>query len=178
MPKLPFFDVFNLQNRCAGVDTWLKLHARLIAVIPGLNRTAEACKKKFNSMYKLYKEDKVANGISGSNRHACKFYDSFDQWWHQTGTVKKHVTASANDSASVGDSTTDIEKHPSSSDTPTPAPSQTLATKVDKKNFQEQCYGVFMQMAENSSVMVKNFEKTNALLENVERQMDRLIDKL
>ena len=143
----------------------------MIAVIPGLNRTAEGCKKKFNSLYKLYKEDKLANGISGSDRHACKFYDSFDQWWHQTGTVMKHVTASANDSLSVEDSTTDIEKDLHSKDTPTPTTTATpnSTTKVDKKNFQEQCYGVFIQMAENSLVMVQNFEKTNALPEKVEQ---------
>ena len=51
-----------------------------------------------------------------------------------------------------------------------------LTIKVDKRNFQERCYGVFVQMAENNSVMVKNFEKINALLERVDRQMDRLID--
>ena len=165
---------------CAGVDTWLKLHARLIAVIPGLNRTSEGCKKKFNTLYKLYKEDKLANGISGSDRHACKFYDSFDQWWHQTGTVMKHVTTSASDSVSVEDNTTDNDNDLHSKDTPIPAMTTTpnSTTKVDKKNFQERCYGVFVQMAENSSVMVKNFEKTNALLERVDRQMDRLIDKL
>ena len=157
------------------MDTWLKLHARLIAVIPGLNRTSEGCKKKFNTLYKLYKEDKLANGISGSDRHACKFYDSFDQWWHQTGTVMKHVTTSANDSVSLDDSTTENEN-----DSPIPATTTTpnSTSKVDKRNFQERCYGVFVQMAENSSIMVKNFEKTNALLERVDQQMDRLIDKL
>ena len=156
------------------MDTWLKLHARLITVIPGLNRMVRACKKKFNSSYKLYKEDKLANGISSSDCHACKFYDSFDQWWHQTGIVMKHVTASANDS--VEESTIDIEKDQNSNDIP--ISTTTPAIKVDKKNFQEQCYSVFIQMAKNSLVMVKNFEKTNALLEKVERQMNRLIDKL
>ena len=36
----------------AGVDVWLKLHARMVVVIPGLNQIAEACKKKFNVFYK------------------------------------------------------------------------------------------------------------------------------
>ena len=119
------------------MDTWLKLHGCLIAVIPGLNRTSEGCKKKFNTLYKLYKEDKLANGISGSDRHACKFYDSFDQWWHQTGTVIKHVTASANNSVSVEDSTTDNETHLHSKDTPLPATMTTTNStiKVDKRNF-------------------------------------------
>ena len=157
------------------MDTWLKLHAYLIAVIHGFNRTSEASKKKFNTLYKLFKEDKLANGITGSNRHTCKFYDSFDQWWHQTGTVMKHVTTSANDSVSVDDNNTENEN-----DSPIPATTTILNStiKVDKRNFQERCYGVFLQMAENCSLMVKNFEKTNALLERVDRQMDRLIDKL
>jgi hypothetical protein len=46
------------------------------------------------------------------------------------------------------------------------------------KNFQEQTFGLFTQMVENSSVMVKNFEKNNTLLKTMDRQMDRLIDKL
>jgi len=88
-------------------------------------------------LYKLYKEDKLVNGIFGSDRLACKFYNSFDQWWHQTGIVMKHVIASANDSASVEDSTTDIEKDQNSNGIPTPIPTvtSTPATKVDKKNF-------------------------------------------
>jgi hypothetical protein len=40
------------------------------------------------------------------------------------------------------------------------------------------CKVALTQMVENSSVMVKNFEKTNALLVKVEHQMDRFIDKL
>jgi hypothetical protein len=64
----------------AGVDTWLKLHSRMIAIILGLNRTSEACKKKFNVLYKQYRLDKMANGISGSDRKECKYYEAFDQW--------------------------------------------------------------------------------------------------
>ena len=57
--------------------------------------------KKFNTLYKLYKENKLANGYSRSNHHACKYYDSFYQWWHQTGTIMKYVTTSANDSVNL-----------------------------------------------------------------------------
>jgi len=58
----------------------------------------------------------------------------------------------------------DNEKDSNSGNTPILTPT----TKVDKKNFQKQCYGVFMQMAKNSLVIVKNFEKNNTLLEKVE----------
>jgi hypothetical protein len=77
----------------------------MVAVIHELNRTAETCKKKFNVLYKQYWLDKMTNGVSGSDRHEYKFYDVFDQWWHQTGTVMKHVTASANGSTCIEDST-------------------------------------------------------------------------
>ena len=51
----------------------------MVAVNLGLNRTAEACKNKFKVLYKQYRLDKMANGVSGSDRHECKFYDAFDQ---------------------------------------------------------------------------------------------------
>ena len=85
----------------------------------------------------------------------------------------KHVTSSANDSVTLEDSTIKNEN-----DTPILATTTTpnSTSKVDKRNFQKRCYGVFVQMAENSSIMVKNFEKTDALLERVDQQMDRLIE--
>ena len=82
----------------------------MVVVTPGLNRTAEACKKKFNVLYKQYRLDKMVNGVSGSDHHECKFYDAFDQWWHQTSTVMKHVTAPANGSTYIEDSTKELEK--------------------------------------------------------------------
>ena len=97
-----------MYNAC--VDIWLKLHARMIVVIPGLNRTAESCKKKFNVLYKQYRLDKMANGLSKSDRHKCKFYEAFDQWWHQTSIVMKNITASANGSTCIKDSTEEPEK--------------------------------------------------------------------
>jgi hypothetical protein len=68
----------NLHS-CASVDVWVKLHVRLLSLIPGLNKSAEACKKKFNTLFKQYKVDKMANSVSGEGRHECKFYDSIDQ---------------------------------------------------------------------------------------------------
>jgi hypothetical protein len=156
----------------AGVDTWLKLHSRMTAIIPGLNRKSEACKKKFNVLYKQSRLDKMANGISRSYRKEWKYYEAFDQWWHQIGTVKKHVTVSANESNSVQDIIKESEKRQSLDG------NTNSSVKFGKKNFQEQTYGLFTQMVKNNSVIVKNFDKTNALLEKVEPQMDRLINKL
>jgi len=53
---------------------------------------------KLNQIFVSYKEDKLANGISGNNRQESKFYDALDQWYHQTGQVFKHVSATTHDS--------------------------------------------------------------------------------
>jgi hypothetical protein len=54
--------LMNLHS-CASVDVWVKLHTHLLALIPRLNRSVEACKKKFNTLFKQYKVDKMANGV-------------------------------------------------------------------------------------------------------------------
>jgi hypothetical protein len=35
-------------------------------------------KRKFNTLYKQYKEDKIVNNISQNDCHDCKFYESLD----------------------------------------------------------------------------------------------------
>jgi hypothetical protein len=133
-----------------GVDMWLKMHARLIAIIPGLNRSSEACQKKFNLLYKAYKLAKMA----------------------------KHISASANNSASSLENVEEPEKLDLNEKDQSSDITTTSSLKTGKKSFQEQTYGLFTKMVENSTVMAKNFEKTNALLENMSSQMDRLIEKL
>jgi hypothetical protein len=56
-----------------------------------------AIKKKFNSLFKAYKKDKLAKNVYGESRHECKYYDQFEYWFSQTLYVQKHVSASAND---------------------------------------------------------------------------------
>ena len=36
-----------------GIDTWIRLHARLLAMHPKFNRTSMACKKKFTAIFKV-----------------------------------------------------------------------------------------------------------------------------
>ena len=67
----------------------------------------------------------------------------------------KHVTASANDSTCIVDRTEETEKEKISK------PTSTSLLKNSKKIFHEQIFGLFIQMIENNSVMVKNFKKTN-----------------
>jgi len=65
----------------------------MLVAILGFSRTAEACQKKFEIVFKSYKEDKLANSVLGNDKYECKFYDSLDQWWHLAGSVMKHVSA-------------------------------------------------------------------------------------
>ena len=68
----------------------------------------------------------------------------------------KHVTTSVNDYISVEDSTkTNIENDLYSNDISTMTTTSNLATKVDKKKFQERYCRGFVQMVENSSIIVK-----------------------
>lgn len=67
----------------------------MVASVQGFNRTPIACKRKFNSLYKQYKDDKIANNGSDNDRHECKFYACLDNWWNYNGSVVKHVSLSA-----------------------------------------------------------------------------------
>ena len=52
-----------------GIDIWTRLHAKMVVMFPKFNRSATACRKKHENLFKAYKEDKMANGISGNGCH-------------------------------------------------------------------------------------------------------------
>jgi len=62
----PFSCFFNLSLK--GIDSWVKLHARMVVMLPKFNDTTIACRKIFKSVFYAYKEDKMANGISSNDR--------------------------------------------------------------------------------------------------------------
>ena len=53
----------------------MRLHARMVVMLPKFNYIAMACHKKFKVIFYAYKEDKMANGISRNIRQESKFYD-------------------------------------------------------------------------------------------------------
>ena len=130
----------------AGVDMWLNMHVQLSAVIPSLNRSSEACKKKFNLLYKAYKLAKMANDVSGSDHKECKFFEEFDQWWYQTGTMTKNISAFANSSASSLENAEEPEKLDLNEKDQSSDVTATSSLKTGKKSFQEQTYGLFTKM--------------------------------
>ncbi len=156
-----------------GIDTWVRLHARLLAMHPKFNRTSMACKKKFTAIFKSYKEDKMANGISGNDRHESKFFEAMDVWWHQAGQVMKRVSATTDDTGEFQTSTT-----PNMINSPHSTSNTTPQRPKGKQAFNDRAIDIFEKMAETSSSLLKNFERTNELLERVDNQFDRLINKL
>jgi hypothetical protein len=89
--------VHTLFLKLLIVDAWLKLHDRMVVIIPIFTKTIETCKKKFNLLFKQYMTNKLTSSISREEMHECKFYESIDQLWHQIGTIMKHVTTSTNE---------------------------------------------------------------------------------
>ena len=63
-----------------GIDTWTRLHARMVVMFPKFNRSATDCRKKHKNLFKAYKEDKMANEILGNACHESKFFDAMDEW--------------------------------------------------------------------------------------------------
>ena len=48
-------------------------------------------------MYVEYMKAKGGNNTSKNGVYSYKFYEDFNQWWHQFAIAKKHVTTSTND---------------------------------------------------------------------------------
>ncbi len=100
--------VFNLYfmafyfNWCfLMADTWVTLHTCMLASILGFSRISIAYKQKFNAIYKQYKDDKIAIGISGDNCHECPFYNGLDNCWHWSGNVMKNVSVFGNENFKI-----------------------------------------------------------------------------
>ena len=156
-----------------GIDTWTRLHVRMVVMLPKFNRSAIACRKKHENLFKVYKENKMANGISGNAHHESKFFDAMDEWWHQIRQIMKHVSATTvsheeNKSNSIRDEVESLI---------TTIPTLPSILK-DKGNFQKRAIGIFGKMAKNSTNLMKCFERNNELLQNLDNQFDCLINKL
>ena len=156
-----------------GIDTRTRLHARMVVMLPKFNRSATACRKKHENLFKAHKEDKMANGILGNARHESKFFDAMDEWWHQTGQVMKHVSATTASHEENQSNSTPDEVKSLTTTIPTPP-----STSKGKGNFQERAIGIFEKMAENNTNLMKCFERNNELFQNLDNQFDRLINKL
>lgn len=154
---------------------WLKLHSRLLCLQPNFKKTPKACKSKFNDVYKAYKDDKQANSISGESRHTCKFYDAMDSWYHQNGSVLKHVSASSND---VPNDEGDAEEMKGESSEPTPPSATKQGKSTGKMKYQESALELMGQLVVNSKDMAQSMKEANGFMSNLDKHIEKLIDKL
>ena len=126
----------------AEIDTWVRLHTKMVIMLPKFIRTTQTCRKKFNQIFSAYKEDKLANGISGNNRQESKFYDALDQWYHQAGQVFKYVSTTTNDNADFP-----TNSSPEVDNVPISTPPSISKTKI---HFHEKLIEIFEKMTETS----------------------------
>jgi hypothetical protein len=84
----------------------------------------------------------------------------------------KHISATTTDNMEFqANSSQDVESAPTSTIMTTP-------TSKGKRNFHDRTIDIFEKMAETSTDLMKFFERINELLERVDYQFDRLINKL
>ena len=141
------------------IDTWTRLHARMVVMLPKFNQSVTACRKKYENLFKAYNDDKMANGISRNAHHESKFFDAMDEWWHQIEQVMKHVsTTTASHGENQSNSILD-EVESLTTTIPTPP-----SISKGKGNFQKRAIGIFEKMTEDSMNHMKCFERNNELL--------------
>ena len=133
-----------------GIDTWIRLYARMVAMLPNLNQLATACRKKHENLFKAHKKDKTTNGISGNARHESKFFDAIDECCHQVGQVMKHVLATTTSHRENQNNSIPDEVESLTTTIPTPP-----STSKGKGNFQKRAIGIFEKMAKNSTNLMK-----------------------
>ena len=65
----------------------------MVVMLPKFTQTAITCRKKHESIFKAYKDDKLAIEVLENIHYKNKFYKVMDEWWHQVGQVMEHVLA-------------------------------------------------------------------------------------
>ena len=78
------------------MDNRSRLHTKLVSMYPDFTKDSEACRKKWAAIYNDYKEDKVMNAKSGSQRsEKCRWYQLVDEFMYDKANVVSHAHASA-----------------------------------------------------------------------------------
>lgn len=70
----PLFLKLHLQAPFVSrVDTWLKLHIRMVALIHWFSKDNNCLHVEFNAIYKQFKNDKIVKRICNDGHHDCCF---------------------------------------------------------------------------------------------------------
>jgi hypothetical protein len=159
------------------MNTWIKLHARMVVGIRGFNRTWLSCKKKYKAILKEYRNDKRANEISGTDRKQdCRWFDEMDIWNSTRASVKNAIPASA----------TERNEDLDSPSTPSTSPSSPLSSQITssapksqekRKTNQEKMHGLLEQVISNSSTLISSFQQSTDLLKNMDKNFATLLEK-
>ncbi|CAA9492270.1 MAG: hypothetical protein AVDCRST_MAG96-1567 [uncultured Segetibacter sp.] len=163
-----YSNVFYCEN--SGINTWLKLQAKMVAAIRGFDRSWESCKKKYKVIWTEYKNDKRANEISGSDRHQeCKWFEQLDIWNSTRACVKNQIPASSTE----GEDENDEDKGSSA------LRDREVTPKQDKKKkFQDKLEVILEKVVSNSSSFLTTFQESTTLLKNMDRHMAAILEKL
>jgi hypothetical protein len=148
----------------------LKVQGRTVAAIRGFDRSWESCKKKYKVVYTEYKNDKRAYEISGSDRHQeCKWFDQLDVWNSTHACVKNQIPTSATKG--------EDERHEDKG-LPKLQEPEVIPKQEKKKKFQDKLKGILEKVVSNSSNFLTTFQESTALLKNMDRHMETILEKL
>ena len=136
---------------------WHKLHAKFLCQLSSFKKSHVISKKIFDSMFKMFKEDKISNDIYKKNRHECKHYEEFDTSWHQTSCMMKHVFAIAYVPKLGGDDEKLVESEVKESSNLNPS-KNTLEKSTTKSKFHEETLVLFSKMVNHNQSLVKSFQ--------------------
>ena len=162
----------------AGVDNWSRLHTKLVSLCPDFTKDSEACRKKWAAIYNEYKEDKVMNAKSGSNRsEKCRWFSLVEEFMFDRANVISHAHSSAvnpDGPRCVANSETNtLDQRSGESTSKSPEP------KRKEEIFLERCFGKIDESGDRIMNAMKSCEEMKmALLVSMQQTMAKLVDKL
>ncbi|MCO5556254.1 hypothetical protein L7F22_009800 [Adiantum nelumboides] len=93
-----------------GTDMWTRVAIEIAAACDGFDKDSESCRKKWQKVYKVYKEDKLRLGqavddnLQTTPNFSCKWFHLIDKYMQSTAYVKSHShTSGTSELVFVGD---------------------------------------------------------------------------
>lgn len=95
-----------------GVDMWTRVATEIAAACDGFDKDSESCRKKWQKVYKLYKEDKsriIRSSGNNPRNLTCKWFYLVDKYMQSCQHVKCHSHASGTGELVFLDETAHLE---------------------------------------------------------------------
>ena len=169
--------VISVQH-CVGLDNSSRLHTKLVSLCPDFTKDSESCWKKWSVIYNDYKEEKIMNMRSDSQRSKkCRWYTLLDEFMSDKAHVVTHVHASATNSDGpkltiFSDTNTAVHKSwERKSKSPRP--------KRNEDVFRTRCPGEIRETSKQWVDSMKASEDMKlVLLMSMQKTMEKLVEKL